>query len=263
MTSRIHLEDLLRSRGFGATLPTPFPSAAEIPTPEMLLRKGVPAGRLVEFIPDPATGEAPSSGAGSLACHLAARVTGHAAEHAGGSGRVGWLDPCNRFDPLSAHRAGVDLARLLWVRGEETWVPQRSAAYDEGVAEHRLGRLSRFMEALYTLVHCGDFDLLVFDLSAWPVADLRQLQRSDWLRLLRAIERVHRTAVVMLTPTALAGSCGSWVIGVGRSATGWRESGRAWLNGVILQMRALTFRHGEQYSVRTTHPLRVPLELRP
>jgi len=266
MTSRVHLEDLLRSRGFGSTLPAPFPTAAELPSPETLLRKGAPAGHIVELVPEPAAGEDPSSGAGSLACHLAARVTSRATERPGsasGAGRVGWLDPCNRFDPLSALRAGIDLEQLLWVRGEEPWAPQRSAAYDAAVTEHRLSRLARFFEALYMLVHCGDFELLVLDLSTWPVADLRQLERSDWLRLLRAVERVHRTAVVILTPAPLAGSCGSWVVGVGKSDVRWRRGGRAWLNGLMMQTRALTSRRGAEYSVRTTHPLRVPLELRP
>lgn len=257
MTSRVYLEEMLRSRGFGATLPTPFPAAAEIPTPEKLLRQGAPAGRIVELIPDPATEGAPSGGAGSLACHLAALVTGRAR-----GGRVAWLDPCNRFDPLSAHRAGVNLDQLLWVRGEETWMapPPMAAA---AVAGERLNWLTRFFEALYLLVHCGDFDLLVLDLGAWPMADLRQLQRSDWLRLLRAVERMGRTAVVLLAPAPLAGSCGSWVIGLRQYGSRWRRTGRPWLDGLMLQARSLTSRRNAGYSVRTTHPLHIPLELRP
>lgn len=258
MTSRIHLEEMLRSRGFGVTLPAPFPTAAEIPTPERLLRQGVPAGRIVELVPDPEAEGEPCSGAGSLACHLAARVTGRA------RGRVAWLDPCNRLDPLSAHRAGVDLDRLLWVRGEEPWMLQAADAAGEAAAsKERLTRLTRFFEALYLLVQCGDFELLVLDLSTWPAADLRQLQRSDWLCLLRAVERIHRAAVVILAPEPLAGSCGSWAIGVRNHASRWRRTGRPWLEGLLLQTRSLTSRRNASYSVRTTHPLRIPLELRP
>lgn len=257
MTSRVHLEEMLRSRGFGATLPTPFPTADEIPTPERLLRQGAPAGRIVELIPDPERKSAPSSGAGSLACHLAARVTGRAR-----GGRVAWLDPNNRFDPLSAHRAGVDLDQLLWVRGEDPWIPQASAG-EAMFSADRMARLTRFFEALYVLVHCGDFELLVLDLGAWPVADLRRVQRSDWLRLLRAVERIRRTAVVILSPVPLAGSCGSWVVGVRSDGSRWRRNGRPWLEGVMLQARSLTSRRSGQYAVRTTNPLRIPVELRP
>lgn len=256
MTSRVYLEEMLRSRGFGATVPTPFPAADEIPTPERLLRQGAPAGRIVELIPDPEW-KSDSCGVGSLACHLAARVTGRAR-----GGRVAWLDPNNRLDPLSAHRAGVDLDQLLWVRGEDPWIPQAPAG-ETTVSAERLGRLTRFFEALYLLVHCGDFDLLVLDLGAWPVADLRRVQRSDWLRLLRAVERIRRTAVVILAPVPLAGSCGSWVVGVRNEGPRWRRHGRPWLEGLILQARSLTSRRGGQYSVRTTNPLRIPLELRP
>lgn len=257
MTSRVHLEEMLSSRGFGATLPTPFPAADEIPTPERLLRQGAPAGRIVELIPDPEVAGSAFSSAGSLACHLAARVTGRAR-----GGRVAWLDPNNRFDPLSAHRAGVNLDQLLWVRGEERWMPQMPAG-DVPASGERMTRLIRFFEALYLLVHCGDFDLLVLDLGAWPKSDLRQVQRSDWLRLLRAVERMRRTAVVILAPAPLATSCGSWAIGVSREGSRWRRNGRPWLEGLLLQARSLTSRRSEQYSVRTTHPLRIPLELRP
>ena len=282
MTARVQLEDLLRSRGFGATLPTPFPAATEVTCPRTLLRHGAPAGRIVELVPDPSAAAAPSSGLASLACRLAARATGRA-----GSGRVGWLDPSNRFDPLSAARAGVVLDRLLWVRGDVPWTPQRDQAADagrfsplttktgerptgaRGAAPNqsgdaaRLARLARFFEALSLLVHCGDFELLVLDLSAWPMADLRRLERSGWLRLLRGVERVRRTAVVVLAPAPLAGSCGSLVVGVCRSESRWRQRGRSWLNGLLVQARVLSSRRSEEYSIRTTIPLLVPLELRP
>jgi RecA/RadA recombinase len=53
---------------------------------------------------------APSSGATTLALALAASAQGS-------GGEVAWLDPLRCFDPLAAARGGVDLARLLLIRG--------------------------------------------------------------------------------------------------------------------------------------------------
>ena len=76
MSVRNQLEELLRGRGWGATLPPPFPAAPEVYSPRPLLRKGAPGGRMVELVPDPSAGTHSSSGVASLACRLAARAAG-------------------------------------------------------------------------------------------------------------------------------------------------------------------------------------------
>src|SRR5574341_2243632 len=160
------LEDLLRARRLQADGP-PLrgedrrwtPLATGIAPLDALLGGGFPRGQVSEVY-GPA-----SSGRTVLVLSLAACATRRGALAA-------WLDPADRLDPASASAAGVDLARLLWLRGEA-----------------RVGRgLPEAVSALGTLLGSGLFDVLVLDLAGSPSADLRRLPGATWIRLQRMIE---------------------------------------------------------------------------
>jgi RecA/RadA recombinase len=87
-----------------------------IPAIDRLLGGGIPGGRLSE-IAGPL-----SSGRTSLALALLARAT-----RAGGVTAV--IDASDAFDPASAEAAGVDLARVLWVRAPRLREALRSAEH--------------------------------------------------------------------------------------------------------------------------------------
>lgn len=105
--ARIQVEHALQSRVPSALSPrarVEFPRVSAGSTEiDALLGGGFPVGALSELV------GVPCSGRTSLALALAAEVT-----RAGGVSA--WIDVADTLDPESAGAAGVDLARLLWVR---------------------------------------------------------------------------------------------------------------------------------------------------
>src|SRR5687767_7324895 len=105
------LEDLLKERRLSADGPPlrgedrrGTPLATGVAGLDALLFGGLPRGQVSE-IHGPA-----SSGRTGIALAVAARATRAGALAA-------WVDPHDRLDPRSAADAGVDLGRLLWLRG--------------------------------------------------------------------------------------------------------------------------------------------------
>lgn len=95
------------------------------------------------------------------------------------SGLAAWVDPADRFHPASAGAAGIDLSRLLWLRGDP-----------------RGGRgLPGAVSAVGVLLGSGLFETVVLDLGGISMADLRRFPASTWIRLQRMVEG---TAVALL-----------------------------------------------------------------
>ena len=82
------------------------------------------------------------------------------------------VDGTDAFDPASAHAAGADLNRLLWVRCHN--------------AEESL-------KAADLLVHSGGWGVIAMDLTGIPSPMVRRIPMSWWYRFRRAVEH---------TPTA-------------------------------------------------------------
>jgi recombination protein RecA len=158
------LEEMLRVRRLQAEAP-PLrgedrrlqPLAFGMAAIDGLIAGGLPRGALSE-IHGPA-----SSGRTGLALALCARTTGRGA-------LVSWVDPADRFDPQSASEAGLDLTRLLWLRGNRA-----------------LG-LPRALSALGTVLGSGLFEAVVLDLASVAPEELRRLPHTSWIRLQRLIE---------------------------------------------------------------------------
>lgn len=178
------LEDLLRARRLVKDGP---PLRGEdrrfdllptgIDSVDGLLGGGFPRGQLSEVH------GSLSSGRTGLAISLLARATGAGVLAA-------WLDPGDRFDPASAAESGVDLSRLLWLRGEPN---ARS--------------LPRTLSALGTLLGSGLFELLLLDLAGLPAAEVRRLPAATWIRLQRTLEG-SPAALVLLADQHAASSPG-------------------------------------------------------
>ncbi|HET8645539.1 MAG TPA: hypothetical protein VFO85_08640, partial [Vicinamibacteria bacterium] len=60
-----------------------------------------------------------------------------------------WIDPGDRFDPAAAAEGGIDLARLLWLRGRACGGPA----------------LARAVSAAGTVLGSGLFELVVLDVA--------------------------------------------------------------------------------------------------
>ncbi len=177
-----HLETLLHARKLGATL-----TAATPPVPvetmttgiealDVRLAGGWPRGALSEVI-----GPRSSGRTGVLVSTLAAATReGHV---------VALVDGFDRFDPRSAAEAGVDLDRLLWVRGAALTVEMARGPMLDRAVQHAV-------RAFDLILRAGGFAIVVLDLADAPHAAMRRLPSATWLRLAHVIEGQTTVALV-------------------------------------------------------------------
>jgi len=187
------LESLLSARKLDATIArdrTPAGQAMStgVPTLDRVLEGGWRRGEVSEVIGGPSSGRT-----GILVSTLAAATSRGA--------MVGLVDAFDRFDPVTAAAAGLDLDRVLWVRGPALTLEQaRSALVDEAV--HRAVR------ALDLIVRAGGFAVAALDLAGVSPRYLKALPSATWMRLAHANEG-QPTACVLVADAP-----------VGRSARG-------------------------------------------
>jgi hypothetical protein len=94
---------------------------------------------------------------------------------------VALVDTVDRFDPRSATTAGVDLSRLLWIRGPAiTAEHARPAALDEAV--------SKAVRAFDLVIRSSGFAVIALDLADIPPRIVRGLPIATWMRIARVIE---------------------------------------------------------------------------
>ena len=158
-----------------------------------LLHGGFPRGE-VSAVHGPA-----SSGRTALVLALVARVT-----RAGSL--VAWVDPLDRLDPPSAATAGIDLSRLLWLRGEGRGRSERA--------------LLSAVSAVGTLVGSGLFEAVVLDLAGIPPAARQRLPGTTWIRLQRLVED-QPTALLLGGDGHVAHSAGGATLAMSAAAPRW------------------------------------------
>lgn len=220
------LEQLLRARRLQAEDP-PLrgedarrrPLATGVEALDALVVGGFPRGELSE-IHGPAT-----SGRTGVLLALLAQTTGAGALAA-------LVDPLDRLDPASAAATGVDLARLLWLRGPRV-----------GGDEPEAKALARAVAAVATLAGSGLFDVVALDLAG-AHRECRQLPATTWLRLQRVIEDTA-SALVLVADAHVACSPGGRAIAL--EPLGLRFSGPPGPACLLtaLRTRARAGRHGQ------------------
>jgi hypothetical protein len=136
---------------------------------------GIPRGCLTEIV-GPA-----SSGRTSLAISILAAATAH-------DEICAVVDSEDAFDPLSAAAAGVDLARIVWIRSNHN-------------AEQAL-------KAADLLLQGGGFGLVLMDLGDTPPITARRISLTSWFRLRRAVEHTP-TALLVIGRQSNAKTCAS------------------------------------------------------
>jgi recombination protein RecA len=195
--ARADLETLLQARKLDRTLTTALPcpgSGSEqalaptgIAALDQLLNGGLPRGQLSEVVGPRSSGRTSVS----VAMLAAAIARGEL---------VALVDALDMFDPSSAAAAGIDLARLLWVRGEAGQVGFPPAS----LASSALSALvDRAIKALNLVLQAGGFGLVVLDLAEVPATAIRRLPFTTWLRLQRVLEGSATACIVMgAEPTA-------------------------------------------------------------
>jgi recombination protein RecA len=209
MPVRASVESLLRARKLDRTLtsarPLDLPAQGvpfHVEALDTYLQGGLPAGQLSEVV-GPA-----SSGRTTLVWQWMAAATRR-------GDTVALVDTFDRFDPASAVACGIDLDRLLWVRGQAisktacavdpVWLPGVRTVDGPGTMIERT--LDRALKALNLVLQSGVCPVVVLDLADVPMAALRRIPYTTWLRVQRVIEGGDTTCV-LIAPESLARSAG-------------------------------------------------------
>ena len=198
---------LLRAR-LQAALGDRFPDAlspAARPAPELVstgvaavdaLAGGLPRGALTEIC-GPA-----SSGRTTLLLAALAEATRRQEACA-------LVDAGDAFDPCSAAAAGVELARLLWVRcGDVSRFPTQPETRN---VKRETIFLEQALRAADLLLQAGGFGVVALDLGDVPPALACRVPLTSWFRFRRAVERTP-TVLLLLEQEPCARTCASLVL---------------------------------------------------
>jgi hypothetical protein len=174
--ARTQLEALLDARKLGGTLQAPWDTdlrphgvvSTGIPDLDRSLAGGWRLGEISEVV------GGPSSGKTRVLLASLARATA-----AGGVAAL--VDAVDRLDPVSLEACGVDLRRVLWVRGPAVTVESARRSFVEDV-------ISRAVRAFDLILRAGGFTLVALDLADVPPRDVRALPWTTWRRLAHANE---------------------------------------------------------------------------
>lgn len=227
---RTHLETILEQRIPRALTPPLRALPEMIPTTIAAidsLTAGVPLGCLSEIC-GPA-----SSGRTSI-------LTALLAECMRRDEICALVDASDAFDPQSAAAAGVNLARLLWIRcgspSQQKHVSTKKDKADKrgfnslGVASSDSSKdYSQIEQALKItdlLLQAGGFGLLVLDLADISIQAARRIPLTTWFRFRRAVENTS-TAFVVVEQQPSAKSCASLVLDFAAQQAAWSEAAEA------------------------------------
>jgi len=176
--ARVDLESLLRTRRLDRTLTTALPpldprdeaacAPSGVPSLDATLGGGFPRGQLSEVVGPR------SSGRTSVVLQTIAAATGRGE-------LVALVDALDMFDVESAAAAGVDLDRLLWIRGHVVSNPGLCRDTNQRALEQAIRAFTLVLQA-------GNFGLVIFDAAEAPAEAIRRLPFTTWLRLQRMVE---------------------------------------------------------------------------
>jgi recombination protein RecA len=202
--ARADLESLLRARRLDRTLtsalPMPDPhdeyaiGSTGVTALDAQLRGGFPRGQLSEIVGPP------SSGRTSLLLGMLAAATARGE-------LVALVDALDRLDVESAAAAGVDLDRLLWVRGHVVMNPGLCRDLNQRALE-------QVIRAVTLVLQAGTFGLVAFDAGEVPADALRRLPMTTWLRLQRMVEG-RQTICVLVGRESMARSAAGLTVRLG------------------------------------------------
>jgi hypothetical protein len=214
MLARAEIESLLRARKLDVTLttsgrilPEDRVAATGLPALDAALGGGLRRGHLSEIVGPR------SAGRTTLLCQILAAATAR--------GEIAALvDTHDRFDPLSAASAGVNLSRLLWIR-------------DRGDA-------LRALKAMNLVLQAGGFGAVALDLADVRRPALRQFPVTTWMRLSRVIES-SQTVALLVGAERLARSPGGVTIALDAGDVRWTgQNDRArLLRGIVARPRVI------------------------
>jgi hypothetical protein len=206
---RASLIATLAARRLDRTLTTSLPpldprdeaasGSTDIASLDAQLGGGFPRGQLSELV------GVRSSGRTSMLLRLMAAATARGE-------LVALVDALDMFDVSSAAAAGVDLDRLLWIRGHVVSNPGLCRDLNQRAMEQAVRALTLVLQA-------GNLGLVVLDVSEAPGEALRRLPFTTWLRLQRMVEG-RQTMCVIVGNEPMARSSAGLTVRVGAGKAG-------------------------------------------
>ena len=214
--ARTDLESLLRARQLDRTLTSELPppssrdeltiAATHLAPLDARLGGGFPRGQLSELVGPR------SSGRTSLLLQMLAAATARGE-------LVALVDALDMLDVESAAAAGVDLDRLLWIRGHVVTNPGLCRDLNQRALEQAINALTLVLQA-------GNFGMVVLDVAEAAREAIRRLPFTTWLRLQRIIEGSQTACVLVGTEPMARSSAGLTLrVGVGGPGEGIGDSG--------------------------------------
>jgi len=243
--ARADLESLLRTRRLDRTLTTALPAPdpqdeyATAPTGitslDARLGGGFPRGQLSEVIGPR------SSGRTSLLLQMLASATARGE-------LVALVDALDMLDVASAEAAGVQLDRLLWVRGFVVSNPGMCRDLNQRALEQAIRAFTLVLQA-------GNFGVIAFDVGDAPMDAIRRLPFTTWLRLQRLVEGSQTAGVLVGTASMARSSAGLTLkLGMKNLECGMRAGrfGARLFNGLDLEARVVRARARYHEDVRVS-----------
>jgi recombination protein RecA len=232
--ARADLESLLHTKKLGRTLTRGLPTLrADLEQAstghvglDARLHGGVPRGHVSELVGPR------SSGRTTLLLRLLAAATGRGE-------LVALVDALDMLDVESAVASGVDLDRLLWIRGH--------LVMNQGLCRELNQRaIEQAIRAFTLVLQAGNFGLVVFDVAEAPAEAVRRLPFTTWLRLQRMVEG-SQTACILVGGEAMARSSAGLTLRLGQRADGsGLKFGARLFDGLDVQARIVRARAREQ-----------------
>jgi hypothetical protein len=159
---------------------------------------------------------------------------------------VALVDALDMLDVESAAAAGVDLDRLLWIRGH--------IVVNQGLCRELNQRaIEQAIRAFTLVLQAGNFGLVVFDVAEAPADAVRRLPFTTWLRLQRMVEG-SQTACILVGGEAMARSSAGLTLrlvlraagsGLGAQGSGLNFDAHLF-NGLDVEARIVRARAREQ-----------------
>jgi len=204
---------------------------------------GLPVGQMSEIVGPR------SSGRTSIMLAMLAAATGR-------DDRMAVIDTFDQLDPESAAAAGVDLRKMLWVRGDGCTPAFPFLASRQSGADRAL---ERALKATNLVLQAGGFGFVVLDLADAPATALRRIPAATWMRLQRVLEGQQTVGLVMgSTPMSRSAGGVSVVLkpaGAARVPGLWSSSMPSHLfQGLEIEMHVLRV---QRVSGIEGHPMRM------